>query len=167
MKRNFILLLSFLFIAGCVWGTAKPPKTQLEIREFQTRDFDTKDGKLVIKALLNTLQDDGFTIKNADAELGFLSATKEIDLGGGPGFTWNWGTNTPKEPPRWRKLKVIDATANVTGFGIKTRVRVSFQEKILDNMGAVMEAHQIDDPQFYQDFFVKVDKGIFLQKEKL
>ncbi|MFA4875759.1 MAG: hypothetical protein WC956_00385 [bacterium] len=167
MKRNLLLLSLFFIVSGCVWGTASPPKTQLEIREFQTRDFDTKDAKLVIKALLNTLQDDGYTIKNADANLGFLSATKEIDLGGSPGYIWTWGNNNPKEEARWRKLKVIDATANVTEFGNKTRVRVSFQEKILDNLGAVMEAHQIDDAKFYQDFFVKVDKGIFLQKEKL
>ncbi len=169
MRRNLPLLLLFaLALSGCVWGTAKPPKTQLQIREFQTRAFDTKDQKLVIKTLLNVLQDEGFTIKNADADLGFLSATKEIDLGGGGGESifFGWGDKS-SEPSRWRKLKVIDATANVSEYGNQTRVRVSFQQKILDNLGAVMQAKQIDDEKFYQDFFSKVDKGIFIQKEKL
>jgi hypothetical protein len=167
MKRIAALsCLLALALPACIWGAPTPPKTQLEIREFQTRDFDTKDQKLVIKALLNALQDDGFTVKNADAELGFLSATKEIDLGDG-GIAWSFGTTGHHEAARWRKLKVIDATANVTAFGAQTRVRVSFQEKIIDNLGAVMGASRIDDPKFYQDFFAKVDKGVFLQKEKL
>jgi hypothetical protein len=165
MKRNLIFPLIFIFLAGCVWGPGKPPKTQLEIREFQTRTFDTKDTKLVMKALLNVLQDDGYSIKSADANLGFLSAVKETDLGGGPPI-FTWGTKTP-DAARWRKIKMVEATGNVSEFGNQTRVRVSFQSKVLDNMGAVMEVQTIDDGQFYQDFFIKVDKGLFLQKEKL
>lgn len=57
-----------------------PPQTQLQTRP-QTREYDTNDVKLVMKAVLNTLQDDGFTIKNAVVDLGLISATKEIDLG--------------------------------------------------------------------------------------
>jgi hypothetical protein len=165
--KELIALACLLALAlpGCTWGTGTPPKTQLEIREFQTRDFDTKDQKLVIKALLNVLQDEGFAIKSADANLGFLSATKEIDLG--DGFLWSVGTNNQRTNARWRKLKVIDATANVSEYGDQTRVRVSFQEKVLDNFGAVMEVKQLQDGKFYQDFFSKVDKGIFLQKEKI
>lgn len=173
MKRLLVLPLLLVFWGtNCTWGTQAPPKTALEIREFQTRTFDTKNQKLVMKALLNVLQDEGFTIKNADVNLGFLSATKEIDLGTGStvsdGISFHWGTPPEsKEPARWRKLKVLDATANISEYGTQTRVRVSFQQKILDNMGAVVEAKQVEDAQFYQDFFMKVDKGIFLQKEKL
>lgn len=169
MKRNLSLLLVVAFtLSACVWGTPKPPKTQLEIREFQTRAYDTKDQKMVMKAVLNVLQDDGFTIKNADSSLGFLSATKEIDLGGGgaQNVIFSWGDKS-NEASRWRKLKVIDATANISEYGTQTRVRVSFQAKVLDNLGAVMEAKPIYDEQFYQNFFSKVDKGIFIQKEKL
>lgn len=164
MKRFFFCLCTLIPLSSCIWGTTAPPKTQLEIREFQTRTFDTKDTKLVMKALMSVLQDEGFSIKNADANLGFISATRETDLGGGP--IWNWSINN-KEPARWRKLKVVDATANVSEFGNQTRIRVSFQEKILDNMGATMETKQVDDAKSYQEFFMKVDKGIFLQKEKL
>ena len=169
MKRLFILPLLLAFWGGgCFWGTQAPPKTALEIREFQTRTFDTKNQKLVIKALLNVLQDEGFLVKNADANLGFLTATKEIDLGNDSGgFAFTLGGSNNKEPTRYRKLKVLDATANVSEYGQQTRVRVSFQQKILDNMGAVMESKQVEDPEFYQDFFGKVDKGIFIQKEKL
>ncbi|MFH0800241.1 MAG: hypothetical protein V2A66_08705 [Pseudomonadota bacterium] len=169
MKKRLMTALSLLIlVSSCSWFTSEPPKTQLQIREFQTRTFDTKDPKLVIKALLNVLQDEGFIIKNADANLGFLSATKEVDLGGGSPFGFSWGTtNNSKEPARWNKLSVIDATANVSEYGKQCRVRVNFQKKILDNLGAVVEAGPIDDGNYYQIFFEKVDKGIFLQKENL
>jgi len=54
--------------------------TQTQIREFQTRYYDTNDVKLVMKSVLNVLQDDGFIVKNAVPELGLLTANKEIDL---------------------------------------------------------------------------------------
>lgn len=168
MKKHSVGILIALALSSCIWGHSTPPKTQLEIREFQTRDFDTGETKLVMKAILNVLQDEGFTIKNADSQLGFLAATKEVDLGGGPTFNWNWGSSKgSSEPARWDKIRVIDATANISEYGKQTRVRVSFQQKVLDNLGAVTHAKPIDDAKFYQDFFSKVDKGFFLQKEKL
>jgi hypothetical protein len=38
---------------------------------------------------------------------------------------------------------------------------------MMNNRGGISKAHTIDDPKYYQDFFAKVDKGIFLEKEKL
>jgi hypothetical protein len=35
----------------------------------------------------------------------------------------------------------------------------------MNNRGEVMLVQQVDDEQYYQDFFSKVDKGIFIQKE--
>ena len=48
-----------------------------------------------------------------------------------------------------------------------TRVRFNFQKKTYDNRGAVMEIVQVQDQKFYQEFLAKIDKGIFLAKEKL
>jgi hypothetical protein len=118
---------------------------------------------MVMKAVLNVLQDEGFIVKNADSDLGFISATKETDLGSSI-LVWG-GTETSES--RYRKTSVIETTANISEFGDQCRVRVNFIKKILDNTGATMDVDQITDAQFYQDFFSKVDKGIFLQKEKL
>lgn len=166
MKKTSLFCIMFAFVlSACAFGGGKPAKSQLEIREFQTREFDTKNQKMVMKALINVLQDEGFIIKNADSELGFMTATKERDVESTFKFNYNW--NDPKSPPRYAKTESIDATANITELANKCRVRVTFSKKILDNFGGVMEVGQIDDEKFYQDFFSKVDKGIFLQKEKL
>lgn len=186
MRGVYLLLpvAAAALLAGCTAGV-QPPKTQLEVREFQTRTFDTADHKLVMKAMLNVLQDDGYVVKNAVVELGLITAAKEIDVapgrsgadggllggvggtvvfGGGPGGVIFGG---PQAPPSYRKTEVRDFTGNVSEFGTQTKVRVSFQRKLLDNRGDVIEVEPIDDPVFYQDFFSRMDKSLFLQKEQL
>jgi hypothetical protein len=175
-----LLLAAAAALSACA-TSVQPPKTQLEIREYQTRTFDTSDAKLVLKAMLNVLQDDGYVVKNAVVDLGLITASKEIDLapgrsgdpGGGLGGTWFFGGRgglvfgAPQSPAAFRKTEVRDFTGNVSEFGNQTKVRVNFQRKILDNRGNVMEVQPIDDPTFYQDFFSRMDKSLYLQKEQL
>lgn len=153
------------FAVGCASTGVAPEKTQLQIREFQTRSYATNDVKMVMKAMLNVLQDDGYIVKNANVDLGFLNAGKEIDVERfGEAF---WATILFGQNARWKKNSIIEVTGNVTEFGTECRVRVNFQVKMMDNRGLVMKVQQIDDPQFYQDFFAKVDKGVFIEKERL
>src|SRR5215472_9279083 len=174
-----LLVAAAALFAGCA-ASVQPPKTQLEIREYQTRTFDTADSKQVMKAMLNVLQDDGYVVKNAVVDLGLITASKEIDLtpgrsgdaGGGLGGTWIFGHGGfvfggPQVAPNYPKTEVRDFTGNVSEFGKQTTVRVSFQRKVLDNRGNVVEVQPIDDPIFYQDFFSRMDKSLYLQKERL
>ncbi|EAU56071.1 hypothetical protein [Mariprofundus ferrooxydans] len=73
------VLLLIASLMGCATQQPIPEKTQLQIREFQTRTYDTNDYKMVMKAVLNTLQDDGYIIQQANVDLGLLTAKKEID----------------------------------------------------------------------------------------
>jgi hypothetical protein len=180
-RRPFLVVAAWL--AGCA-ATVQPPQTPLEVREYQTRTFDTADTKLVLKAMFNVLQDDGYVVKNAVVDLGLITAAKEIDVApgrsgasggafGGLGGTVILGGHGgvviggPQAPPTYRKTEVRDFTGNVSEFGQQTKVRVSLQRKVLDNRGNVVEVEAIDDPKFYQDFFSRMDKGLYLQKEQL
>lgn len=160
-------------------------KTQLQIREIQTREFDTNDVKLVMKALVNVLQDDGFVVKNAVTELGLITAMKELQISGrstgSSGSSDALGdilerlfrssssgsTTTAKQEARFDKFKVVEVSVNISEIGTRTKVRANFQAKILDNQGQPSSIFVIDDPKFYQDFFVRVDKGIFIQRQGL
>lgn len=153
-----------LLLPGCASTHATTPATQLQVREFQTRTFETTDTKLVMKAVLNTLQDEGFLLKSADAELGLLTATRESDVGHKADRLLALLLDTGG---RWKKLSVVEATANVSAFGSETRVRLSFQRKTLDNQGGTLKVEPVDDAQFYQAFFAAVDKAVFIEKEKL
>jgi ribosomal protein S8 len=154
-----------IFAFGCATTGVIPEKTQLQIREFQTRTYETNDTKMVMKAMLNVLQDEGFIVKNAVVDLGLLSAEKQVDVESkSEAF---WAAFFLGAQATWKKAYIIECSANVSEFGTQTRVRVNFQSKILDNKGGIREIKQIEDEKYYQEFFSKVDKGIFIQKEKL
>lgn len=157
------LLLTALVVAGCFSDSPPPPQpSQMEMRSFQTREYDTNDTKLVIKAVLNTLQDMGFIVNTADPNIGLLTASK-----------WTNVEHSKKEIKEAKKKElaisksiVLDCTANISEFGKKqSRVRVNFQQRVLDTNGATMQASPITEAKFYQTFFSQVDKGIFLQQE--
>lgn len=140
-------------------------KSQLEVRQMQTREYDTNETRLVLKAMLNVLQDDGFIINQASPDLGFFNATKTINSEDKLARVWGtfwWGPHAT-----WKENSIIDCTANVSQFGKKTRVRVNFQVKVMNNRGGCEEAHEVDDMNYYQEFFSKVDKGIFIEKENI
>ena len=44
---------------------------------------------------------------------------------------------------------------------------MTFRLKAYDNRGDLITLGQFDDEKFYQDFFAKVDKEIFIQKENI
>lgn len=74
---SLITLFLLLTISGCV---KKPVKSQLQIREFQTKVFNTGNTEKVMKAMLNVLQDDDYIIKNAVLDLGIINAEKVVDI---------------------------------------------------------------------------------------
>ena len=166
--RNVLssLPLLFLLALSCApTAPVAPEKTQLQIREFQTRTFDVDDELMVMKAVTSVLLDEGYIIKDAVTELGIISATKEVDIeSGGEKFLsiLFFGSNA-----RWAKNSTIESTVNVIKFGKQVKVRVIFQVKVMNNLGEVMNVYQVEDEKYYQDFFAKLDKGIFLQKEQL
>ncbi|TAL70309.1 MAG: hypothetical protein EPN82_03110 [Bacteroidetes bacterium] len=184
--RIFMKITAFFFLVvlciGCTVMSQRSdydtPKTQLQTREFQTREYDTNDTKLIMKAVLNVLQDDGFIVKNAVVDLGLLSASKEIDLQNSGSKDEFWSTffeilskpSTRKghtAEPTYNKVKIVEVSINVTEIGKRSKVRANFQAKILDNKGNTVQVSDVEDPKFYQDFFAKVDKGVFIQKQGL
>ena len=47
------------------------------------------------------------------------------------------------------------------------KVRVNFKRKLLNVYGNAQFIDDANDEKYYQDFFSKVDKAIFLQKQKI
>jgi hypothetical protein len=165
MKKIIIFfIVSGIVIAGCATAP-KTEKTQLQIREFQTRTYSDVDSKTVMKAMLNVLQDDGFIVENAVPELGLLTATRELDVEDkGKAF---WASFFAGVHARWEKNSIVEASCNVSDIKDGCKVRVNFQQKLLDNRGGIVEINQVDEQEFYQIFFNKVSKSIFIQRQGL
>ena len=149
-------LLVLLAVAGCIdRGPQRSGLPALQVREFQTRTYETTDTAMVMKALLNVLQDEGFVIKTANTELGLITARREE-------------TRPPCVfPDTCATLISWDCTVNVSAFGTQAKVRVSVQQAGTTITNHVLYTTEVEDAAYYQNFFAKVDKGVFIQKERL
>jgi len=145
----------------------KPKMTQLQVRELQTRTYDNMDKNKILQVSLAVLQDDGFTVTNANTEMGLLAATKQLSekkvddsgtafikgfLGGGPISE--------------QKFQHIEATLTVVPFGEQTRVRLSLRLAASSSRGE-FNYTAVSEPEPYQDFFAKLEKGLFIKREGL
>lgn len=80
--KKFIVLFVIFNLMGCAEMFQErndfldSEQTQLQLRQMQSRSFDTKDLVEVQRAVISTLQDLGFVMNRVDADLGVVSATK-------------------------------------------------------------------------------------------
>ncbi|MFA9419237.1 MAG: hypothetical protein ACERLB_03735 [Gammaproteobacteria bacterium] len=78
--RNILVLLALMALTGCAANYSKQQVlasgSQVQVRSYQTRTYDTDDKIRVLRAVMSTLQDLGFVIDKADDVIGIVSATK-------------------------------------------------------------------------------------------
>jgi len=131
MRRTAIAMAALLAFAGCAATTPVDitgSGTQLEARQIQTRQYDTLDKSLTMRSVVATLQDLGFTIDQADAELGTITATRYHQY-------------------------TMRMTVTVVQRGA---------ERVSVRANARIGEEAVTDAQTYQDFFVALDKAMFL-----
>ena len=186
MKKFLTIVLILTLLSGlCLETSAKSsgeeiitPQTQLEKREFQTRSYQGTNKTVIMKAMLNVLQDEGFIVNNANPLLGFISGTKDFSTSDKTiDISKEFGVSKAKLTLKGVRVATIAntidaataniATANVTEFGKEMKVRVNFKRKLLNQYGNAQQIEEITDANYYQDFYAKVDKAIFIQKQKI
>ncbi|MGP5437776.1 hypothetical protein [Psychrobacter alimentarius] len=71
---------AFLAVTGCATHDTRilGADNQVELRNMQTRSFDTSDKTVVVRNVISTLQDLSFVIDKADTDLGTVSATRLV-----------------------------------------------------------------------------------------
>ena len=171
MKKilSAILLLCLIGVIAPNSAEAKneiiTPQSQLQKRQYQTRQYENISKADLMKAMLNVLQDEGFIVNNANSLLGFISGAKE--------FSPNDKTVDVQSELGTKKglsgcvVAVVEATANVSEYGKAYRVRINFKRKLLNTYGNAYKITDVSDEKYYQRFFSKVDKAIFIQKQKI
>lgn len=75
-----IFVLINLLLVNQAFAKPVQKKNYSEIREMQTRTFETSNKFLVMKSVINTLQDNGFIIQNIEDSMGYIRAKKEVKL---------------------------------------------------------------------------------------
>lgn len=75
-----VSLLALSLLAGCQTDSRDQAlattESQVALRSFQSRAFDTTDREKTLRTVIATLQDLGFVIDKADETLGTVSGTK-------------------------------------------------------------------------------------------
>ena len=81
MKNRALLVAALLVVAACAapTGVITQSGSQVELRQIQTRDYETLDKRSTLRAVVATLQDLGFVIDKADFDLATITATKLQD----------------------------------------------------------------------------------------
>jgi hypothetical protein len=135
-RARWLSVVVLVCMTGC--ETTAPDVTgtgsQLETRQFQTREYDTLDKRMTLRSVVATLQDLDFTIDTADLNLGTVTATRMYQHGPYENY-------------------VMRMTVTVRERG-EDRVAVRANARLGDAA--------IEDPRTYQDFFAALDKAMFL-----
>lgn len=143
-------------------------KTQLEIRQIQQREFETPDTKQVFMAVMSTLQDEGFIVRQAQVDVGLLNGAKNIDVAEAKNiFSATFFASVTGGKAVYANNAVIEVSANVSPHGEGTRVRTNFENRVYDNGGGVWATEVVGDEAYYQEFFSKVSKALFIEQEHL
>jgi hypothetical protein len=179
MTRHAIPAALALLLGACATAqqSALPGYAQspLELRQAQTRSFDVPDTRLVLKAALAALQDEGFVIREASAELGIVTAVREWQSAKPNGTlkVLKWVAAVPTYgasllvPSGRNEFSAVEANVNVTQEAAGTRVRISLVSKVTEKNGNVRSVTPIADALAYQALLARLDKAVYLQKEGL
>ena len=135
-SQQLMALLCLLSLAGCATTTPiniAGAGTQLEARQIQTRQYNTLDKAMTMRSVIATLQDLGFTIDQADAELGTITATRLHQY----------------------TMRMTVTVVKKEGDRISVRANARIGE------------NAVTDAATYQDFFVVLDKAMFLTLHKV
>jgi len=134
-KQLFALLCLFLLVSCAATTPANVvgSGTQLETRQIQTRRYDTLDKPMTMRSVIATLQDLGFTIDQADTELGTITATRLHEY----------------------TMRMTVTVVEKEGRQISVRANARIGERA------------VTDAETYQDFFVVLDKALFLTLHKV
>lgn len=113
MKKTIcvLLVLTAVSLSACQTSSMnhviETSHSQVQLRQIQSRAFDTTNKKKTLRTVIATLQDLGFVIDKADDELGAVSGTK-LD-----GYALRMSVTTR---PRGKSQTLVraNATYNVT-----------------------------------------------------
>lgn len=135
---TLVLLGSALLVGGCASSQKQilaADQSQVALRSIQTRAFDTTDKKLMMRSVINTLQDLDFLIQDSSLDLGTVTGQKFH------------GTNVVKISVivKERNAKQLSVRANAQ-FGLKAVEDPKIYQDFFSSLekSIFLTAHQVD-----------------------
>lgn len=164
MKRYLLFLL--LLVSACGHkheDLYTLPEDYLAVRQVETRRYNTQNEKEVLSAVVQVLQDLGYTIVESETNLGVLTAdvNRAADNQGGQialGILFALSGQQPMIDTEQLISVTVVTNKDVNGVS----VRVSFARIIFNSMPSMTRLEKITDKDIYQTFFNKLNQSIFL-----
>ena len=138
----------------------------LPLRQLQTRRFDTGDEKVLLAAGAAILQDLGFTLDASETRLGVLVASKDRSAVEAGQVIFSLLAAFAGAAVPWDQKQKIRASLVTRPTGTErpsVLVRVTFQRIVWNTQNQISKMEPLDEPRFYQEFFEKLSKAVFLE----
>ena len=71
------------------------------------------------------------------------------------------------DPGTYQTTKRFEATGTIRKHQNIIRVRINIVAKALTNTGGIVWSQPVNEWQFYQNLFSKIDKAIFIEKQNI
>lgn len=159
-----------LLVSGCATQIPKEAlrlaPESLPLRQLQTRRFDTGDEKMLLAAGAAILQDLGFTLDASEPQLGVLVASKDRSAVEAGQVIFSLLAAVAGAHVPWDEKQKIRASFVTRPAGTErpsVLVRVTFQRIVWNTAKQVSKMEPLDEPRFYQEFFEKLSKAVFLE----
>jgi hypothetical protein len=142
LKKNLLVLISLLVLTGCATTHDRlldMDTSQVQLRSFQSRAFDTTDKEKTMRAIIATLQDLGFMLDRADYTLGVVAASKS-------------------------RADVLRAPGSLR---VTVTVRPRGEKQLMVRANAEYQLQPVTEPKPYQNFFNSLEKAMFLEAHQV
>ncbi len=184
-RDHLLVLLGMAF--GCLVGCNSLPEdafrlseTSLETRQLQTRQYEEVAEGQILSASVGLLQDLGYTLDELDKDLGVISASKkasatnEAQVVGGVAvdvlgclvtYLLKCNNKSYKKTDKVQDIRLTLVVLPILEKESTLFVRVTMQRIVWDRANRISKQATIIDTEVYQEFFSKLDKSLFLEKE--
>ena len=184
MSRRSVVaaaMLACFAVSACVdanqiaMDLGQAPKVAGSMRSIQVRRFDTLNEERMVGAAAQVMQDLGFTLTEANSEVGIISGFKNRDaeevgqITAQVIITILAALAGSSHNPTWDKDQVIKTNIMIIPIENSEQidVRVSFAREITNNHGQLWRSEVILEPELYQEFFQKFSQSTFLEAHAL
>lgn len=184
-----LLVLLLLGLAGC----ANVPDDALRLavqseqkRDLQTRRFDGVKESTLLAASAGVLQDLGFNLDESESKLGVVTASRKLtsrrSLNGGEVMKdLAWMIVLPTlgavytaldaakgvKEPQVVRVSLVTGGNDITSPGASS-ARVTAQRVVYadERQIRIVKVEPLEDPSFYEEFFARLSKSVFLEEQK-
>ena len=147
------IIITMASLTGCQQENYVSTKSGIELQAIQKQEFETSYAT-AFASVLSVFQDKGYIIETADKDTGFITAASNKTQG----FVMFAGVT----------VNYLKATAFIESMpSSKVGIRLNFVNNQETSDGYVMSGGNsvpVEDPEFYQGAFQKIQKAIFVRE---